>query len=305
MIQLDFRPLFGLSSCHLQTIVAALIKPSFAPLSHTMHVSLDAGDKLACVVSQPSTFSQIVVLVHGLGGSSESNYMVRMAKHCFDAGIMAVRVNLRGCGAGKELSRLPYNGGRSEDVLAVLEVLKSRYPHAEITLVGYSLGANIALKLAGELGTTNLLKKTIGVCPPIDLEACVHSIQKKQNALYHAYYVKKLCEQATSWLKSPVDSIYEFDDKVTAPLWGFSSASDYYTNSSALGYLPAIKHDCCLIFAEDDPFIPSSLIQTTSSCPVTVYVTKRGGHMGFLGYTSKKYSSRWLDELLLSKLIIL
>ncbi len=296
MNQLDFRPLPGLSSCHLQTILASLRKPKSAPPSTTICVGLGKGDFLACEVSRPEIFSKIVVLVHGLGGSHESNYMVRMARRCYDNGIMAVRVNLRGCGSGKELSSLPYNGGRSDDVSFVLEELKGEFPHAEICLVGFSLGANIVLKLAGELGTR--APKTIAVCPPLDLGLCVEAIQKKRYALYHAYYVKKLREQGKPWLQRPIRSIYEFDDSVTAPLWGFSGAKDYYAKSSAIHYLSAIKCDCRLLFAEDDPFIPNHLIKMASSYNVRLYVTKHGGHMGFLGYTAKEYNYHWLDQQL-------
>jgi predicted alpha/beta-fold hydrolase len=299
--KLDFCPLIGLSSGHLQTIIGGFRKPVGSPPSKSWHVSLGDGNFLACEVSCPvSRFKKIAVLIHGLGGCHTSNYMVRMAQKLYDKNIMAVRVNLRGCGSGATLSSLPYHGGRSQDLLAVVRALKSWYPLQEIYVIGYSLGANIALKLAGELGNdaSKLIKMTIGVCGPLDIGHTVHRMHQRKYSLYHAYFLKKVCEQAKPWLKAPVRSMYEFDNQVIAPLWGFSGAEDYYKNSSSIHYLPNIQHPCFLIFAEDDPFISHDIIKAVYGMPVQLFVTKHGGHMGFLGKTTKEHNFHWLDQQL-------
>ncbi len=301
MNNLEFRPHLGLSSGHLQTVLAAFRVPLKAPPTTSWQVSLGANDSISCEISTPKNFDKVVVLVHGLGGSHASNYMVRMARKLYDKDIKAVRVNMRGCGSGKGLSHLPYHGGRSQDLLAVLQALKSRYPTKDIYAVGFSLGANVVLKLAGELGSdgSKLLKTTIGVCCPVDLAKTVYRMQQRKYHFYHSYFLKKVCEQAKPWLHMPITSIYEFDDKITAPLWGFSGAEDYYKKSSCLHFLPEIKHTCHLLFAEDDPFVPLDVIKSISKSSVNLWTTKHGGHMGFLGKALKEHKSQWLDQQLL------
>jgi predicted alpha/beta-fold hydrolase len=292
--QLDFFPLFGLSSKHLQTTLGAFRSIGEHPPSETMRVALGNGDFLTCEISRPAHFEKIVVLVHGLGGSHASGYMVRLAKRLYDKGIMAVRLNLRGCGSGAGLSSLPYHAGRSQDVLLALQALQ-KY-NKELYLVGFSLGANIVLKLAGEMGDRAIVRKTIAICPPVDLAESVQLIQKKSNYIYHTYYLKKVCEQARIWRNEPVRTLFEFDDKVTGPLWGFSGAEEYYKSSSSIHYLPHIRHECHLLFAEDDPFVN---IKNLINAPVEVWTTKKGGHMGFIGHTEKEYRSFWLDQQLI------
>ncbi|MCE5294870.1 MAG: alpha/beta fold hydrolase [Chlamydiales bacterium] len=301
MQTLNFRPHFGLSSGHLQTILVSYVAPPEAPPSSNWHVALDDSDALSCQVSTPFHFTKIVVLVHGLGGCHTSNYMVRLARKFYDNNVKVVRVNLRGCGSGIGLSSRPYHGGRSDDLLAVLKALKSLHPHTDIHLIGFSLGANIALKLAGELGSdaSKLLQQTIAVCPPVDLGLTVSRMQKFRNSIYHAYFLKKVCHQAKPWLRTPVRSIYEFDDQITARNWGFTGAEDYYKRSSSRYFLSRIKHPCKVLFAEDDPFIAKELIELAHNMPLELFTTKHGGHMGFLGKT-KEHSTHWLDQQLFS-----
>ncbi len=299
---LDFRPLTGLSSGHLQTIVASFRKPVGPPPSKSWHVPVDNGDLLSCEVSRPASFKKIAVLIHGLGGCHNSNYMVRMAKKLYDKNIMAVRVNLRGCGSGATLSSLPYHGGRSQDLLAVVQALKSQHPLQEIYVIGFSLGANIALKLAGELGNdaSKLIKTTIGVCGPLDIGHTVHRMLQRKYSFYHNYFLKLVRQQAKPWLKAPVQSMYEYDNQIIAPLWGFSGAEDYYKHSSSIHYLHNIQHPARVVFAEDDPFVSKDIIKAVHGKPVELFVTKHGGHMGFLGNTAKEHNFHWLDPLLLS-----
>jgi len=285
----QFKPHFGLSSPHLQTIIGAFRRGGKPAPSETRHVPLADGDHIACEWSIPSNFNKIVILVHGLGGSSRSRYMVRLSRKLYKRGFMAVRMNLRGSYGP---ARLPYHGGRSDDLLAVIQSLKKEFIDKEICVVGFSLGANIALKLAGELGQTNLITKTIAICPPLDLAICAQKIEK---SLYHRYYLRALCKQAKKWIREPIRTLYEFDDKVTAPLGGFCSAADYYAKVSSKNFLNTIGHPCTLLMAQDDPFIPKEVIHLAVGQPVELVVTRHGGHMGYVG--SRFY---WLDEQILS-----
>lgn len=288
MFHLNFRPHFGLASPHLQTIVGSFRKAPPAPPSLELLVPLADGDMLSCQCSIPAQFSKIIVLIHGLGGSHNSNYMVRLARKCYDKGMMAVRVNLRGAGSGKNLSSRSYHGGRSEDVACVLHVLNERYPGYDVHVIGFSLGANIVLKLAAEQKVN-----AIAISPPVDLADAVKRIQQPKNRLYHAYYLKNI--EATT------KTLYEFDNTHTARLWGFSSADDYYKKSSSIHTLAAIKGPTKILFSEDDPFI--AIPKLPHNPHVEVFCTRYGGHMGYIGKTAKEHTSFWLDELLLTVMI--
>jgi uncharacterized protein len=303
--RLHFQPLYAMASKHLQMIISSKLSAGKAPLSQSRLIDLNEGDMLSCEVSIPENWKetdQTVVLVHGLGGSHTSNYMIRLARKLYLKGNKVVRVNLRGCGSGSGLSKLPYHAGTSKDLLKVLEFFKAENSASEIVVIGFSLGGNVALKLAGELGVNaeKYVKTFIAVCPPIDLFESVKKIQEKANRLYHFYYLKKLCEQAKSWIPRKIQSIYDFDDNVTAPLWGYKNALEYYQECSSLRYLPQILQTTHLLFAEDDPFVCLKGLQGLSLPKnIHIWMTEKGSHMGFLGKTSKAHSPHWMDDLLL------
>jgi len=298
MKRLTFCPLPGLSNCHLQTVLSTYFPSGSAPPSERWLVPIGNGDHLACEVSSPPHANETVVLVHGLGGSHQSKYMVRLARKFYNRGYRVVRVNLRGCGSGSGLSILPYHAGNSHDLLCVLQACKETSVH----VIGFSLGANLVLKLAGELGTqaNELVTTFTAVCPPIDLEKSVQRIQENCHRLYHAYYLKKILAQARPWNPQKISTIYEFDDQLTAPLWGYSGASEYYRANSSLAFLEKIRQKTHLLFSEDDPFICCKQLKTlTLPEPLHLYTTTHGGHMGFLGKTPHPANFFWLDHTLL------
>jgi uncharacterized protein len=184
-----FRPFPCLTHPHLQTIVAAELTWSREPLSTTHLVELSDGDKIALEVSTPrgwQPYAPTVVMLHGLCGCHRSPYMQRLARKLWRSGLRAVRMNLRGCGSGRGLARYPYHSGRSADALAVLESLLQTTPQSPVTLIGFSLGGNIVLKLAGELSAAvpDNLQRVIAVCPPADLVACSHLLEQPANRFY-------------------------------------------------------------------------------------------------------------------------
>lgn len=306
MQKIDFKPLFGLSSRHLQMIIACYLPAGKEPPTQRWFVDVGNGDKLSCEVSTPPSWKngdQIVVLIHGLGGNAKSSYMIRMARKLYEREIKCVRINFRGCGSGKGLSKLPCGAGNSRDVQCVLEELKKENPKSDLILIGYSLGANTTLKLAGELGEngTGLLKKVIAVCPPLDLEQTLHLIQSYH--VYHQYYLRRIIAQARPWIKKKPQSIYEFDNEVTGPLWGFSGADEYYHKCSSRRFIDKIRCDTHIILALDDPFISPKVLQEIAiPHQVQVWVTEKGSHLGFLGHTTDWWDIQWLDEQLLNLL---
>ncbi len=300
--KLDFRPFPGLASCHLQTILSAYLPRGKEPPSQRSLVALAQGDFLSCEISCSPKWKatdQTVVLVHGMGGSHASSYMVRLSRKFYLGGKKVVRVNLRGCGSGKGLSHLPYNAGNSTDVLMVLQHLKRDAPDSEIVLIGFSLGGNVVLKLAGELGeeANRWASAFVAICPPVDLARTVHRIQERSNLFYHSHYLRKIYEQAQDWNPPRVSTLYAFDDVITAPSWGYKGAEEYYRECSSIRFLPMIRQTTHILFAEDDPFICLDALQKrVLAHAVKVWTTKCGGHLGFLGKGKDFY---WMDQLLL------
>lgn len=307
MNTLKFNPLPGFSSPHLQTIMACFIPAGEAPPSTTKIVTLDDGDALCCEISTPPLWDgadKTVVLLHGLGGCHTASYMVRLSRKLYSMGIRAVRVNMRCCGSGRRFAKLPYHGGLTSDVITVLKTLKNETPKSPLFLIGYSLGGNIALKLSGELGQENqdLLRMTIAICPPVDLAETAKIMAEPANLLYNRYYMHHLDKLTKKWTGGrSFSNIYEYDEIVTAPKWGFENPQKYYEQSSSRHRLCDIRNPCHILLAEDDPFInPRTCLNSKRSSDVNIWLSKHGGHMGFFGWVDKEHGYYWLDKLLLN-----
>lgn len=304
--QLNFSPFPGLSSGHVQTFLTVFRNPGVAPPSKSWIVFLEGGDCLSCEVSVPQGWKhsgRTIVLVHGLSGSDSSNYMIRLSRKFYLQGDKVVRVNLRGCGSGKGLSRLPYHAGNSDDILQVLKQINKETPGTEVTVMGFSLGGNIVVKLAGELGeeACHFAKTFISVCAPLDLSHTMHKMMKKRNILYHNYFLSHISKQSKQWIAKKIRTLLEYDNAVTAPLWGFQGAEDYYYCCSSLRFLSKIKQTTHFLFAEDDPFINNNVLKGTAiGSHVNLWSTKYGGHLGFVGKGAKEHKFHWMDHLLIN-----
>jgi len=310
-----FRPLPCLTHPHLQTIVAAKFTWSREPPSTTHLVALSDGDKIALEVSTPREWQPhdpTVVLLHGLCGCHRSPYMQRLAHKCWRSGLRAIRMNLRGCGSGRGLARHPYHSGRSADVLAVLESLLRTTPQSPVTLIGFSLGGNLVLKLAGELSAAvpDNLQHVIAVCPPADLIACSRLLQQPANRFYNRYFTRLLCAEVIDRHSRFPDllhpdlpaelSLYAFDEYYTAPQCGFRDALDYYRQCSAAPLVPRLTVPCHILFAADDPLIDARVFDGVALPPnVRVIRTRYGGHLGFLGRPGGAAGYRAMDAQLL------
>lgn len=305
-----FRALPFLANPHLQTLLGSGLGPWREPPSATRRVALPDGDQLALEVSRPRGWTPTaptVVLVHGLCGSHRSSYMVRLAAKLVAAGVRAVRLNLRGNGSGAGLARRPYHAGSSHDVRVALEALRAETPGSPLWLVGFSLGGNIVLKLAGELGREGgeLLRGVSAICPAVDLPACARRLEQPHNWLYERLFVGWLVDEIRrrhALTGEPLPPLparpraIELDDLYTAPRAGFAGADEYYRQTSALPLLRRIELPCRILVADDDPLVDSSWAERTRlSAPVRLLRTPLGGHMGFL-----RAPGRWfMDEAVL------
>lgn len=271
---------------------------------------IDSQTTVVVLEHQPVATSRgQIVFLHGLEGSSEAGYIKSFAQEALDRGFGVHRVNARTCGGTEHLCETMYHSGLTTDARVILESLDSR-SLSPLFLVGFSLGGNTALKLAGELGHNHLLAGVCAVSTPIDLSACVDRIEERQNFLYARRFVSRLRDRVRRKSRiSPhlyttdgvdrVKTIREFDDRFTAPLFGFGNAANYYATQSAAGYLERIRVPALLIAAQDDPLVPFQIYKHPAlerNPAVTLIAPKHGGHLGFLSRRKPRF---WLDGVAL------
>ena len=308
-----FRPHLFFRGGHAQTLAGAYL-PSLA-LSYRAErrvVQLDDGDALVLHDDCPASWrrsDRSALMIHGLAGCHESGYMQRIAHKLNARGVRVFRMDLRGCGAGVSLARLPYHSGRSEDATAALRAIAHALPDSPTTLIGFSLGANITLKLLGELGarTCANLDSAVAVCPPVNLAACSRQISLASNRVYDRYFVKLLLEQLRARRRlvphAPLGrlakvprTLWELDDMFTAPVCGFGTADRYYAEASSAPWIEHIALPTLILASRDDPMIPpQALAQAVCPACVELRMTEHGGHLGFVGRAGVDADRRWMD----------
>jgi predicted alpha/beta-fold hydrolase len=253
-----------------------------------------------------------IVLWHGIEGSTSSIYMLAIAQKAFPAGFNVVRLNLRNCGRTEHLTPTLYHGGLSEDLRAVTRELIARDGLRRLLLIGYSLGGNMVLKLAGEYGDEPP-PEILGVCavsPAVDLTASVAAIMQRSNWIYHRDFVRRLRRRIyvkqrlyphlydISGIRQ-VHTLRDFDNRYTAPAHGFAGADDYYQRGSSLPLLDRIRIPTLIIHAEDDPFIPFAPLKDRSIVGnpyILLLATKRGGHVAFVAGRSDGEDRFWAEN---------
>ncbi|PQO46027.1 hydrolase [Blastopirellula marina] len=310
-----FRPHPLLRNSHAQTILATYWAGHKIPYAARQHyVLFDDGDQLVLHDDCPASWKpgdRCAVMVHGLGGSHLSNYLVRISHKLNYLGIRTFRVDLRGCGAGESLAKRPFHAGCSDDIAQCVETVSAMCLGSPITLNGYSMGANIVLKLAGEIGGGRLggVDSVIAVAPPIDLGYCCRNIGRGFNRLYDWDFSRRLvrmvegrleidenCYDGFRFMEKP-GRIVDFDTIFTAPQCGFESAEDYYTKASAARVLADIRVPGLILTADDDSVIPLEIFQMhPRSGSVDLEITRGGGHLGFIAPRSLVPDRRWMDQ---------
>jgi predicted alpha/beta-fold hydrolase len=287
-----------------------ILKPSRPDSYHNVY--LPDGDVLVMAENRPKTWQdgdRIALLIHGLTGSYQSTYMQRMCRRMVKKGYMVQRLNLRFCGPGRGLAKNPYHAGLSEDSRMILHWLKDRYPKSPVTQIGFSLGGNITLKMAGEDGSrpSGNLDSVVAVSPPLDLEAAARRMDERDNMFFARMFMmyaindiermQKIFPELKKFDFPKNISVQEFDRFYTAPRNGFVDAKDYYLKSSSINYIPEIKVPTLILSSMDDPVVDG---RTVAKLPhrdgLDVLLTEHGGHMGFLGWGTSYDEIRWSDQ---------
>ena len=315
-----FQPFLFFKSGHAQTVLSQVM--SYIPtidngIKHL--VKLPDGDTIVLIETPPGlkqslSSNRIVLLVHGLTGSQDSSYMQRGAHYLSVAGFRVFRMNLRGCGAGFRLAQKLYHSGRSEDIHHINHWISKHHPDSPISLAGFSLGANLVLKLAGELGRNDYpafnLDSFIAVSPPLNLATSVKLLLHKKNHFFDAYFTKRLIKDINekrhfiSTLpklnSSQIKSVLDFDEYITAPQNGFKNAKDYYEQSSSGPYIQDIKLPTLILHAKDDPFIGNAdFYKIQKKTNIDLLITQFGGHVSWIGNTDQFFNLRWMDRVIL------
>ncbi|HEU0122344.1 MAG TPA: alpha/beta fold hydrolase [Bryobacteraceae bacterium] len=310
-----FVPL--IANPHLATI-ASNFWPRFKELaaipSEEIRFVTEPGVAIRVVVQRPAKlFLGSFVLVHGLEGSSEGGYMQSMAWNLLQAGYAVHRVNIRGCGGTEGWCSTLYHAGLTGDLRRYIESLSGEGP---VTLVGYSLGGNISLKLAGEWGSAPpaWLHSVVGVSTPIDLAACVVALGRRSNYLYEERFVSRMRDRLAERRRlqpaafdpifartdvRKIRTVFAFDNEITAPHFGFGDAPNYYKTQSSQNFLAAIEVPTLLLTAQDDPLVPFDVYShpaVRENPRLTLLAPKHGGHVAFLAKETPRF---WADEAIL------
>jgi hypothetical protein len=253
-----------------------------------------------------------LLLLHGLEGSSQAHYMRGIADKAFRRGFNVVRLNQRNCGGTEGLTPTLYHSGLSSDPLSVIRELIASDGLRAFAVAGYSLGGNLALKLAGDLGAEAPpeLQAVAAVSPTMDLERCVLALERKANFAYQWNFMRglraRLRRKAALFPElysveelDRVRTVREFDDRYTAPHFGFAGARDYYYRASAMRVVHRIAVPTLILTAADDPFVPPAPFSDPAIAGnphITVHVTPHGGHCAFLADAINGEDGYWAEH---------
>jgi predicted alpha/beta-fold hydrolase len=301
---------------HLQTLYAWAKPRRFPglpqPVARYFDVAADARVLAHCHWHDAPTEHPTILLLHGLEGSSFAHYICGLSDKAWAAGWNVVRLNQRNCGNTEHLSRGLYHSGLTHDPLFVIRELIDVDRLPAIAVAGYSLGGNLTLKLAGELGPAAPpeLTAVCAVSPTMDLASCVEALERRPNLAYEFNFVRNLKARMRRKAAAFPDvfaleplrrvwTVRQFDEAYTAPHHGFRDANDYYHRASALRVIERIRVPALILTSEDDPFVPTGAFRdpaVTGNPHITVVVTPHGGHCAFVEIPRSGYDGYWAER---------
>ncbi|KXI30555.1 hydrolase [Paraglaciecola hydrolytica] len=296
----DFIAPWWARNRHVQTIFPRFFQKRAALSYRREDFSLPDGDKVNLVwVGEPLAANALVVMFHGLEGSIDSHYCHNTAAYLQRQGFAVVVMHFRGCGGKPNLLARAYHSGETGDAWTLLNYLQQQYPDLPKLAIGFSLGANMLLKLLGERPEQRIIQGAMAVSAPLLLNECADSINHGFARRYQKYLLKSMLKNLSLKMQSidyrgliniteeqipSIKTFRDFDQNITAPLHGFKDANDYYQRCSALPFLHKIKTPTLIIHAKDDPFMNENVLPKAEqlSAFVRVEVSEQGGHCGFM-----------------------
>lgn len=302
-----FRARFPWLGAHLQTARNNMVLPrgpgrEFERKDLVLPLRAAALGKLTGRLEWPQTERPVgsILMLHGLGGEIDSTYMRLAARFFLERGYRVIRLNMRGADTSAQYCQTHYHAGLTSDIEDVIAALPGEVKGQGLYLVGFSLGANIILKLFGETSPVlDEIRAGLAVSTPLDLDWSVRVIDRPGNWIYRRYLVAKL--RQTHRLVGPkyaggpgqlsaIRGIRDYDEAVVAPMHGFRDAADYYAKCSGKKFIPGIRTPLLIVQAANDPWVPTPIYRGQiwpQNGAVTAVLTDDGGHMGFHGAGSR------------------
>jgi uncharacterized protein len=305
-----FRARHWLGGGHVQTIASFLLpRKIHLPPPEERLVEVAPGIQVRCwcywqgaerfAEKEDRTKPLTLIVVHGLEGSSDSQYMLGVARNGLAAGMNVVLMNQRNCGGMDHCAPTLYNSSLSGDVAAVVRSVLENDGVSRFALIGFSMGGNLVLKLAGEWGSAGpaQFRAVAAVCPAVDLAASADALHEPANRLYEYYFLMQLFRRLRLKAKlfpgnfdvsrlRGISTLRMFDDRITAYYCGFTGADDYYARAAAANVVDRIAVPALIIHARNDPFIriqPETIRRILANPNITYIETNDGGHCAFLG----------------------
>lgn len=311
-----FSPPLILRPACVQTVTPALLRRINISVDESECLELPDGDFLELewyLPTEASSKDALVILSHGLEGSTKSGYIQGLVRILTHAGFTVLAWNMRGCGMQRNRLVSWYHSGQSSDLREVIHRAIQRFASFSVYLVGISIGGNILCKYLGEEGknTHPSLKGAIAVSPPLDLRGSAEVLAQSSRYVYMQHLLKPLRARIYEKAKrfpghfdltglTSIRTFHEFDSRYTAPLHGFASVDEYWDSSSGMQFLSKITIPTLIITALDDPFLSPGCYPTSKAEGLTNIVLetpKHGGHVGFI--TSLDFSTTWLEHRIL------
>ena len=307
----EFTPAWWLQGAHRQTLFPSLCRRRTAPPLVRERIELPDGDFIDLDWTERSG-DKVVLVLHGLEGSLESHYtgglLTALAQENYHAGLMYFR------NCSEEPNRLArsYHSGETGDLDFVVRHILKKFPGRQLVVIGFSLGGNILLKWLGEQADASPLHGAVAISVPFDLNSAALNLEKGLSRIYQRHLLIKLrnsVRKKAAHHPPPVPlgrlqelrTFRQFDDRITAPLHGFRDVDDYYTRSSSKQFLKTIRSPTLIIQAKDDPFLPAEALPVESelSPSVTMELSSRGGHVGFVSGANPLNPQYWLEQRIL------
>ena len=312
----EFVPRRGLAGGHRMTLYSWAWRRRFprlpAPEARFFDVAEDTRVLAHCHWQTDRERHPVLIALHGLEGSSSAHYMRGLADKGLAAGFSVVLLNQRTCGGTESLAAGLYHSGLTHDADHVIRELAERDGIRQAVLAGYSLGGNLAVKLAGDYGDTPpaVLRGVCAVSPVVELAACVRALERRQNVVYQWNFVrglkarmrrKEACQPGRLPIErlAEVQTVRQFDELFTAPHFGFAGADDYYHRASAMRVIDRVRVPALVITAEDDPFVPVEPFRDprlAGNPHIELIVTRCGGHCGFVDAPMNGDDGYWAER---------
>ncbi len=319
IIQSSFKPAWWLSNSHLQTLFPALFRrPKLLQKPQRIQLQTPDQDELCLDCCGLESKGHLVILLHGLSGSSQSGYIQGLQQTFKNQGIRSIALNFRGCSGRPNRLARGYHSGDTGDIDFIYRYFRQLEPNTRIAVVGFSLGGNVLLKWLGEQASNIDICAAVAVSVPLLLDQCASKLDQGLSKIYRDRLMAELKDyirQKQQFLAktgnysemekiagvgdiSKIKSFWQYDDQVVARLHGFSDVHEYYRLSSSRPFLAKINAPTLIVQARNDPFMTEAVIpQDNELSPhVTLELSHSGGHVGFVSGNIPFKPQYWLDQ---------